>query len=370
MVAIQVLGISGHRSTKKLIDNAGRAIEELNLRAKIEEVTDLDFFINYDISGVPAMLINGKLAVQKTIPGVEDLKTIIKDLNKPLQNKRKMKKIVVPTDFSSSSHEAFLFAKGLAPYLGATIEVVHVFSGSFSTQRPFTVKAGMGHREALLQDLQYFVKAKGEGSVQVSADVKIDCQVIGGNTEKELLKLAKKDDTLMLVMGMTGEGASTERLFGSVSKVVSEKSNCPVLLIPRNVQFEKFRHILFASDYASVKDSFLKKAIEFSAPFKSTLHFIHVSENKEDPDVGLEYKLFNFLFADGDPTYAFNMATIDADSVPGGLNKYIEENKVDLMIMVTHHRNFWQRLTHKSVTKAMAGISGIPLLVFHTDLME
>lgn len=84
-------------------------------------------------------------------------------------------------------------------------------------------------------------------------------------------------------------------------------------------------------------------------------------------NIELEDRLFQYLFAEGDPEFAFNMATIDAKTVTKGLNQYIEENAIDLAIMVSHKRNFWERIMHKSVTKKMAITTKVPIWVYHKD---
>ncbi len=282
-----------------------------------------------------------------------------------------MKKIIVPTDFSYASKDAFLFALDIAATINATVEVVHIYSGSFNTQRPYTIKAGMGRYESLMDDLKTFVQIEGEGNVAVKPKAAVSYQAIGGATEKNLIKLSDDPSTLMLVMGMTGASVSKERIVGSVSRVISQKANCPVLLVPKGANFKGFKHILFASDYDSVEAKFLRKAVDFSKPFKATMHFIHVQEENDwDLNIALEDRLFKYLFAEGDPQFAFNMATIDAKTVTKGLNQYIEENEIDLAIMVAHKRNLWERIMHKSITKAMAITTKVPILVYHKDYFE
>lgn len=282
-----------------------------------------------------------------------------------------MKKIIVPTDFSYASKDAYLFALDIAATINAEIKVVHIYSGSFNTQRPYSIKAGMGRYESLMNDLKTFVQIEGEGNIAVQPKVAVSYLAIGGATEKNLIKLSDDPDTLMLVMGMTGASISKERIIGSVSRTISQKANCPVLLVPKDTNFKGFKHILFASDYDSVEAKFLKQAVDFSKPFKATMHFIHVQEENDwDLNIELENRLFEYLFAEGDPKFAFNMATIDAKTVTKGLNKYIEENDIDLAIMVAHKRNLWERIMHKSVTKAMAITTKVPILVYHKDYFE
>lgn len=283
-----------------------------------------------------------------------------------------MKKIIVPTDFSFASKDAYLFALAIAEKLKVAVEVVHIYSGSFNTRRPYTVKAGMGRYESLMDDLKTFIQIEDKTSdILVEPKVAVNYKAIGGGTQKNLMQLSSEPDTLMLVMGMTGASVSNERIFGSVSREISQKANCPVLLIPKDTDFKGFKNVLFASDYDSVEAQFLRQAVEFSKPFKAMMHFIHVQEENDwDLNIELEDRLFNYLFAEGNPTYAFNMATIDAKTVTQGLNQYIEENEIDLAIMVAHKRNLWERIMHRSVTKKMAINTQVPILVYHKDYFE
>lgn len=82
MLAIQILGINGHKSTNTLTANTLTALKELEMIAKVEEVSDIDHLIEYDISGVPAMVINGELRFQQFVPEIEDLKLLINVLNR------------------------------------------------------------------------------------------------------------------------------------------------------------------------------------------------------------------------------------------------------------------------------------------------
>jgi len=282
-----------------------------------------------------------------------------------------MKKIIVPTDFSYASKDAYLFALEIAENAKLAVEVVHIYSGSFNTRRPYTIKAGMGRYDSLLNDLESFIQLEQEDGVAVKSKVTVTYKAIGGATEKNLIRLSSEPDTFMLVMGMTGASISSERIFGSVSREISQKANCPVLLIPKNADFKGFKNMLFASNYDAVEGQFLRKAVTFSKPFKATMHFIHVQEENDlNLNIELENRLFEYLFAEGDPTYAFNMATIDAKTVTKGLNQYIEENDIDVAIMVASKRNLWERIMHKSITKKMAITTKVPILVYHKDYFE
>ena len=278
-----------------------------------------------------------------------------------------MKKIIVPTDFSYASKDALAYAISIAPKLNASVEVVHIYTGSFDTNNPYVVHAGMGRHESLMKDLEDFVTFEGEGGVAVKQQVILTYRAIGGMTERELVKISKDPDTLLMVVGKTGKNVSTNRLFGSIARNIATKAHCPVLLVPKNENFTTINNVLYASDYGAIDQFTLKEAVDFASLFEAAIHFVHVTE-KGSQDANyktIEDKIFNFLFQDKDPSFAFHLLNIKYPDVIKGLNKYVEENNIDLLIMVAHHRNFLARLFTKSTTKEMAYYSKVPILVYH-----
>jgi hypothetical protein len=87
MIKLQILGVNGHISTNSLMMNTLDAVKELDLIVKLEEINDIDQFIQYDLFGVPALTINGKLAFQQTIPEVDELVDILGSFIQPLKKR-------------------------------------------------------------------------------------------------------------------------------------------------------------------------------------------------------------------------------------------------------------------------------------------
>ncbi len=48
----------------------------------------------------------------------------------------KKKKIIVPVDFSNTSHNAYLYARALAKDIGAKVEVIHVHTVTSKEKNP------------------------------------------------------------------------------------------------------------------------------------------------------------------------------------------------------------------------------------------
>ena len=279
-----------------------------------------------------------------------------------------MKKIIVPTDFSYAAKDAFDYALSIASVMDTDIEIVHIHDGLLNANKQYSIHLGLGIRDSLMKDLVEFTKLGVDEEVITKTKVNISYKVIGGLVSNQLIKLSKSEDTLMIVMGKTGKRVSINRLFGSVAREVSTKSFCPVLLVPQGKDYTVIDNILYASDYGAIDQFTLQKVVDFGERFKSAMHFVHVTDSKLDTNYKvIEEKIFDFLFQDNDPTFSFNLVNIKYPDVVTGLNKYIEENKIDLLIMVSHHRNFLSKLFFKSTTKEMAYYSNVPMLVYHKE---
>ena len=74
---IKILG-SGCPNCQRLEANAKQAIDDLNLDAKIEKITDITEIMNYGIMSTPALVADEKVLSYGRIPDVEEIKQLLK----------------------------------------------------------------------------------------------------------------------------------------------------------------------------------------------------------------------------------------------------------------------------------------------------
>ena len=281
------------------------------------------------------------------------------------------KKIIVPVDFSACSKNAYWYARGLAGIYGAEVEVIHAFQSQAMVEEPYSSKAGKSRKEIAMDNLFSFVQKTPKESGDVLTKVKVSSRLVDGGPVQVILEESQKDSTLMIVMGNTGQHSSLERLFGSVSSAVAQTADCPVLLIPNGQAFQEIKNILYASNLESVQPPMLQQMTQMANTFRAAIHFIHVRESREKEDfTKTEALIFDQLFKDGDPAFAFNMATISSDHPFKGLNQYAEENEIDLIVLANRHRTFFETVMGFSLTQKMAMHLKYPLLVYHLKAAE
>ena len=276
-------------------------------------------------------------------------------------------KIIVPVDFSSTSQNAYLYARELAKVFNKTIEVVHVFFGDYN--HPKTTDAGSAQNieEEIQKRLDEFIDLyPSTDDSNVLSKVIVKTRIVRGFIVKSIINISSQPDTFMVVMGSTGEHDLLDKLIGRISSEVAQKAKCPVLLVPKGAKYFTYNNILYASNYESADRWMLDKIIKFNGTFNAALHFINVS--KKDKKVYfqiVENEIFETLFKDGDPSFSFNLATINYPSVMSGLFQYTVDNNIDLIVLVNQQRGIIESTLGQSITKKMALNSHTPLLVYH-----
>lgn len=367
MISIEILGIRGYHETELLKANLLKALEHLNAEAQITEVSDVDALVNTHVDGIPAIVVNGKILVQNEIPEINDLELLLKNVLS-VEKTSNMKKIIASTDFSKTSMEGFQFALEIASILDASVELVHVYSGTFSPDQPIIMQTAPTQHEAVVKHLGNF-KEKGEEIFKSHSEKvpEITTKAVLGFPEVELVKFSNEEDTYIIVMSTSGSHGISGKLFGTISTHVARKANCPVMLIPKETEFKPFKHILYASNFEGVDEYNIRRLTYFAEQFKANIHFVHVKTDKAGSSTFNEVKerIMQTIFSDGDPAFSFEMTEVSSDSIVDGLNEYSEQKKIDMVVMVSPHRHFLESLFHKSTTTAFAFNSTLPVLVLH-----
>lgn len=75
---IKVLG-TGCARCKALEQNVRKALEDLNIEAEVNKVTDVNQIVDYGAMMTPGLMINGVLKVFGRVPNVEEIKKWISE---------------------------------------------------------------------------------------------------------------------------------------------------------------------------------------------------------------------------------------------------------------------------------------------------
>ncbi len=262
-----------------------------------------------------------------------------------------MRKVLVPTDFSSVSKNALLYGLNLYKDSDTSFDIIHIYHPSFDPVQPEILDSSLGLENVKRESMNSLVESVRD--IAERNNVILNSKIEIGFTIEKLVELSKDYD--IIIMGSTGSDNLLNKIFGGISSDVAAKAECPVLLIPVKVKFEPLKKIIYACDFDGVDDRILHKIVAFAKRYDASIRFVHI-QNKD--------KEFQFTLSD-DLDVNYSVSIVEADSVREGISQYIKEEKANMVIMATKHRSFWEKIIHKSHTKEFALTTEVPLLVYH-----
>jgi nucleotide-binding universal stress UspA family protein len=264
------------------------------------------------------------------------------------------KSILVPTDFSQAAENAADYAVQLANDLKAQVLLLHVFQPPVSlpdsTAAVVDFETFQQANEAEMKELVAKLEKKSQFGVQGLVRM--------GFASEEIL--TEEKNALAIVMGMKGENKLREIFIGSLVTNIMKNTEKPLLVIPAEAKYTDFENVVMACDLDKETD---KQAFEslkcFLKPFASTVHIVHVMEDKKMSDERQKtIAEIKELFVHQEVSFV----TIDSKDLLEGLENYLKDAKADLVAVVPHKYYMLDRLFHKSISKKLAFHTRVPLL--------
>ena len=147
--------------------------------------------------------------------------------------------ILLPTDFSDGSIDAFETALERARDSGARLTLFHVHHVP-TTVFPDVI---LPLTPELMQNLQHSVDLVLDQLREraTAAGVDTDCRTSFGTTHLEICSMAEELGVDLIVIGTHGRGGISHALLGSVAEKVVRKAPCPVLTV-RSHMHSTFAH--------------------------------------------------------------------------------------------------------------------------------
>lgn len=138
----------------------------------------------------------------------------------------KLKRILVPHDFSETSDAAVKYAVAFARNFGAALQLLHVSSKAayeMGTEFPLGLEESL---EAAVRERMLKILAPTD-----LAALQPEFQILEGTPAVEIVRYAKEHDIDLIIMGTHGRGFIAHAVLGSVAEKVVRTAPCPVLTV-------------------------------------------------------------------------------------------------------------------------------------------
>lgn len=277
-----------------------------------------------------------------------------------------MKKILVPTDFSTCASNAVEFAVQSAKILPVEVTLLHSFEMKGNVYTDY-MGVNKEFNQSLLVDVHNKL-AELKKAIEETEGVIVNTHVAVTPIVDAVLQATEELGIDLVVMGTLGAGALKEKLWGSKTAAVIGKTKVPLIVIPFFYAWKKPESILLSTNHFEKEPAILDFLFEMADLYMAQVHVAVMTDEDDD-------KAATFLeHTRKTPQYEkalkkqYSEDTFTATHLYGRefeetLQKHIDENEIDILAMITYQRGFWDRVFNPSKTKRMSYHTKIPLLV-------
>lgn len=272
-----------------------------------------------------------------------------------------MKTILVPIDFSPAAENACNVAKVFAQKMHATIHLAHFYTIPVAdySYPDISMSAEIMEqtRKVALSSTEETAKAlRAEGyTVTTTVDT--------GLASDEIVQLGEQIQADLIIMGTTGASGIINKLIGSNAAHVMQRTTRPILLLPVACNVSTMHKVVYLDELKEDDTRVLAQLFALGDDLGFTaIRLLNIN-------TGFFYQPIDAqLIAKIEAVFGSNkikLENIDGIDVKEGIEHYLENHKIDLIVMSTHKKSFLERIFSKGDTYEMALYSKIPLLVYH-----
>ena len=279
---------------------------------------------------------------------------------------KKMRTIVVPTDFSNNAYCALYYAAKLFDNEPCRFIIFHSFEDQVSH---LTSRVDIGKSEKVVEGLYNTSEIDGETvKHKLIADIPdaphtYDVIVSSLQLSRAVNLLIKKENVDYVVMGSKGKTAAEGIFIGSNSyNLIRLIKNAPLLIVPDEIDYNPPKKIGFITGF---KRTYSKKQLwplfELSETFDTETKIVYVSEKEGLTDK--QRKNFHHLFKLR-TTDDFELSWLpEINSKFESIYSYAKEEQLDMMVMCYYKHSIISYLFRENVVKNIAKHSTIPFLI-------
>ena len=277
------------------------------------------------------------------------------------------KTILVPTDFSSNALTATRYALEIAKKIGANIHILHAY-------RPFTSafqsplanetdveRATMGAQKGLSEFMQ---------KIDDDPHVSVDSSIENNGILEAITSYIDKNNVCLVVMGTHGASGWRKDLLGSNTYDVAKDVSRPLLIVPEHTASFEFKNVVFLSDYTQGDSKSLSSFDSLFGHLDPSYTLVHIHEDKKAPQEIEQQKLVEWKAALEKENPRANLST-ELAHVPenvDAVNEILKRLNADMtLITLVDARNFFEKLLHKSLARAIILNPQTPVLLTSED---
>ncbi len=276
-------------------------------------------------------------------------------------NPKKMKRILVPTDFSEHARYAKNVAVQIAKKNNCEIFLLNLLD--LPSHMNDAISSG-----ANIPEIMLFLKKTNEKLEELKSDPIFDGINVTAEARIEkafdgIVKYSQSNDIDLIVMGSHGTSGFQELFIGSNTEKVVRVSDIPVLVVKGEITDFNPKNIVFASDFSSEIEGPFKKIVNFSKFFDAELNLVMINTPnsfKTSKESEKAMKAFVEKFEIGN----YSLNTYSDRNIEKGVFNYSNKVNADLIAICTHGRTGISLFLNGSVSEGIVNHAYRPVITF------
>lgn len=234
----------------------------------------------------------------------------------------KIRKILVPVDYSECSRFACRYAIKIACKLGVEIKLFHTYyspafdlielAGAVQTQSQLREEVTVNLEQTEKENMASFMKGLHD-YIEECGLPKVDMgfDLAPGVPEDEIVGYCEEFKPDLVIMGTKGKGTGVGSIIGSVTAAVIRRIKFPVLAIPEKYTFigeENVKNVMYVTEFDESDFLTLKRLIAFTDQLNLEIQCVHIGDNPDAWDkVKMEglMKYFSEVYGKSQVSYSF-----------------------------------------------------------------
>lgn len=272
-----------------------------------------------------------------------------------------MYKILLLTDFSDASRHAITFTQALFADTAVDFCLLHAFP--FVPEEGYSGSFVLGEQiesaEKSIRSLQRTITRQPVPPYHTYRS-----QVSLGTVVRAVEVLLTQEYFDLVVLGATGSG--NNEFFGSVATGMIREAKTNVLTVPVSAPIRPVEQLVLATDYKSINNAESLRMLNDLASRKAALVTLLTIENPARSETPVSEPSRQYVLRALENVLTETYCIHD-DNVLHGINTYLKAHAVDLLVMLPHHKGFFDVLIQKSVSRSVAFHPTVPLLTLYDD---
>ncbi len=277
-----------------------------------------------------------------------------------------MKNVLVATDFSHDAYSALFYATKLLSDRPCCFYILNVYDENTALRGKTTKLFGSNKRLEALH-----VESKEKLTEVIHKIVrdndnprhKFDMASKKGILTKVIRNMIHDHDLDLVVMGSKGDTGAKEIFLGSNTiQVVNGTNLCPILVVPKQVDFKAPKEIAYVTDF---KKGCVKQTITpmlfLASLFAASIRIMHIAEEEIlNSEQESNSRLLELCLKGTDHSFHYIKEYDDKALI---IDAFLYIRNINMFVMVHHKRSFFERLVREPVIKDVSMYAGIPFLI-------